>query len=81
MRRKVTQNIFKYSYTNEKSDLFKGHHILYRTGDFGRIINDKLFYEGRADSQVKVRGHRVDLSEVNAVLDQIDQVEIGVVLC
>ncbi len=60
---------------------FKGHQTLYRTGDFGRVLNGKLFYEGRADTQIKVRGHRVDISEVNAVLNKLDQVEIGVVLC
>jgi non-ribosomal peptide synthetase component F len=39
---------------------------MYRTGDYGRIVNDMLYFEGRADSQVKVRGHRVDLTEINA---------------
>ena len=26
--------------------------ILYKTGDFARIVNDRLYYEGRIDSQV-----------------------------
>ena len=25
---------------------------LYKTGDFARIVNDRLYYEGRIDSQV-----------------------------
>ena len=54
---------------------------MYRTGDYGRIINGMLYYEGRADSQIKVRGHRIDLTEINAVLDQLDQVSKGICLC
>lgn len=45
---------------------------LYRTGDLVRWVirgNDReLEYLGRVDSQVKVRGHRVELSEVEAAL-------------
>lgn len=38
-------------------------------------------YEGRTDSQVKVRGHRVDLSEIQKHLLEIDGVEKAIVLC
>lgn len=54
---------------------------MYRTGDYGRIVNGQLYYEGRADSQIKVRGHRIDLTEINAAVLQLDQVIKGVVLC
>ena len=54
---------------------------MYRTGDFGRVVNGFLYYEGRADSQIKIRGHRVDLTEINAILNQLEQIEKGVVLC
>ncbi|XP_042893379.1 putative acyl-activating enzyme 19 [Penaeus japonicus] len=49
--------------------------VLYRTGDFGRVVDDKLVYEGRTDSQVKVRGHRVDLSEIEAALQKVEEVD------
>ena len=39
----------------------------YRTGDRGRVLpNGELEYLGRADDQVKVRGHRVELGEVRS---------------
>ncbi|RZQ62330.1 Pls/PosA family non-ribosomal peptide synthetase [Amycolatopsis suaedae] len=42
---------------------------LYRTGDLGRVSgNGEIEYLGRADAEVKIRGHRVDLGEIESVL-------------
>jgi amino acid adenylation domain-containing protein len=42
---------------------------LYRTGDLGRLRPDgRLDHLGRVDSQVQLRGHRVELGEVRARL-------------
>lgn len=57
------------------------HKRLYRTGDFARIGADNLlYYEGRADNQVKIRGHRVDLSQIEMQLSRIENVRDAVVL-
>jgi amino acid adenylation domain-containing protein len=41
---------------------------LYRTGDRVRRIGDQFQFLGRADGQVKIRGHRVELAEVESHL-------------
>src|SRR4051812_41453332 len=53
---------------------------IYRTGDLGRILPDgEIEYLGRADSEVKVRGHRVDLQEIENVLLEHPRVAAAVV--
>ncbi len=42
---------------------------VYRSGDLGRLRPDgRLDHLGRIDNQVKVRGHRIELDEIRAVL-------------
>jgi amino acid adenylation domain-containing protein len=49
----------------------KGGARLYRTGDRGRYLpNGDIEYLGRADEQVKVRGYRIELAEVEAALSR-----------
>nr|XP_018903748.1 PREDICTED: uncharacterized protein LOC109034831 [Bemisia tabaci] len=55
--------------------------LLYKTGDYGKIVDGTLVYEGRTDSQVKVRGHRVDMSEIENSLHKINGVDKVAVLC
>jgi amino acid adenylation domain-containing protein len=44
---------------------------LYRSGDLGRFRADgEIEYLGRIDQQVKIRGHRVELGEIEGVLAQ-----------
>ncbi len=54
---------------------------LYRTGDLGRFREDgQIEYLGRLDHQVKLRGFRVELGEIEAALERQDGVEQAVVV-
>lgn len=45
---------------------------IYCTGDLGQYDkNGKLLYCGRKDSQVKILGHRIELDEIDAVIENI----------
>ncbi|GAA0250211.1 non-ribosomal peptide synthetase [Saccharothrix mutabilis subsp. mutabilis] len=53
---------------------------IYRTGDLGRIRPDgEIEYLGRIDAQVKVRGYRVEPTEVESVLLEVPGVAQAVV--
>ncbi|MBA2893790.1 non-ribosomal peptide synthetase [Nonomuraea soli] len=53
----------------------------YRTGDLGRYWPDgTLEFLGRADHQVKIRGHRLELGEVEAALEAHPLVDRAVVV-
>jgi amino acid adenylation domain-containing protein len=54
--------------------------VYFRTGDRARVLADgNLAFVARADRQVKVRGHRVELEEVEAALLSLASVEEAVV--
>ena len=54
---------------------------LYRTGDLGRRLADgRIAFLGRVDRQVKIRGHRVEPAEVEAVLSGLPTVREGAVV-
>jgi amino acid adenylation domain-containing protein len=47
----------------------------YRTGDLGYRTSDGVFYfVGRADRQVKINGHRIELGEIDAALRSHPQI-------
>ena len=55
---------------------------IYRTGDLGRVTREgDIEYLGRIDSQVKLRGYRIELTEIESVLlerEEIAQVAVCV---
>ena len=54
---------------------------LYRSGDLGRYLADgEIEYLGRIDQQIKIRGFRVEPSEIEATLDEHPAVRESVVI-
>jgi len=48
---------------------------IYRTGDLGRINEDgEIEFLGRIDTQIKLRGHRIELTEIESVLLEIPEI-------
>lgn len=66
--------------TRERFSEWRGERV-YRTGDHA-YCNERgeFVFVGRADQQVKVRGHRVELPEVEAALLRVSEAEHAVVL-
>jgi len=60
-------------------DRFGGGGVMYRTGD--QVVRDEhgvLTYLGRDDTQVKIRGHRVELGELETVSNAVPGVRASV---
>lgn len=48
---------------------------IYRTGDLGRIAEDgEIEFFGRIDTQIKLRGYRIELTEIESVLLEIPEI-------
>ncbi|MEQ0559644.1 AMP-binding protein [Amycolatopsis sp. NEAU-NG30] len=52
----------------------------YRTGDLGRLVPGGVEILGRLDDQVKLRGHRVQTGEIEAVLTELPGVGAAAVV-
>ena len=54
---------------------------LYKTGDMARYLPDgNLEFRGRIDKQVKVRGFRIELAEVEAIIARHPNIKNGIVI-
>ena len=53
----------------------------YLTGDLAYTKDEKIFYIGRKDKQVKFKGYRIELSEIENALNSFDCIEKTVVIC
>lgn len=49
---------------------------LYRTGDLGKWLpNGEIEYLGRIDNQIKIRGNRIEIGEVEYVVTSFDKIK------
>lgn len=69
--------------TSEKfmDNPYRSAERLFRTGDIARYLpNGELEYLGRVDSQVQIRGYRIELKEIEAVIKKFRLVDDAIVL-
>lgn len=53
---------------------------LYRTGDLGKLLpNGEIQCLGRTDQQVKIRGHRIELGDIETALSSLNEIKDAVV--
>ena len=68
-------------YTKNIYDDTKGYEVLYHSGDVARYLPDgNIQIIGRKDSQVKVRGFRIELSEVEEVIRRYEGIKDATVV-
>lgn len=77
-RDKLTQERFVTNPFVEKGATFNR---IYKTGDLVKWLpHGVLQYMGRNDDQIKIRGHRVELGEIEKVMSQLDEIKQSCVL-
>ena len=55
--------------------------VLYRTGDLGKLLpSGEIQCLGRIDHQVKIRGHRIELEEIEQAIEALENVHSAVVI-
>jgi reducing polyketide synthase SwnK len=58
------------------------HGLMYRTGDLARLLAPgKVSVIGRIDGQVKIRGHRIELGDIEAAITECENISGAVVIC
>jgi len=74
-----------YGDTEKTNAQFVKHPVsgerIYRTGDWGRYRPGGILeFLGRKDGQIKLRGHRVEIGEIEAVLNKFNDIRDSVVV-
>ncbi len=74
----VSQGYWQLTQQTQQAFLQEGDKRYYRSGDLVRINRDnELEYLGRLDDQIKRRGYRLELGEINAWLTMLDGISLS----
>lgn len=71
LKEELNKNIF-ITFNNKKA---------YLTGDLAYKKDNKIYYVGRKDKQIKFKGYRIELSEIESTLNSFEDIEKAVVTC
>lgn len=69
-----------YLNTENKSFIQYKNQKAYLTGDLGYIKNKVLYYKSRKDSQIKFKGYRIELADIEKNLEELNYIEKAVVV-
>ena len=75
----INENLSQVLFKQHSFEGF-GHEILFQTGDFANIVDNRLIFEGRKDNLVKILGKKVNLNEVGDVIRRFNKVKECIVL-
>ena len=67
----VGSGYFNRKNNKEKFFFSKNKKTLFKTGDYAIRFNKELYFKNRIDNQVKIKGHRIELDEINFNLQKI----------
>lgn len=77
----ITKGYLHQAELTQENYIMVDHQRFYRTGDVGRFdANGNLEILGRSDFQIKLRGIRIELGDIETTLRQIPGVREGVVV-
>lgn len=68
-----------YVDSNERNFIMYNNQKAYKTGDLGYIKNGILYYKGRKDKQVKYKGYRIELDDIEQNLNKLEYVDRAIV--
>lgn len=77
----TSKNFLSNPYQSEEDKIQNVNNKLYKTGDMVRYLpNGELEYLGRGDSQIKIKGFRIEPSEIEIVINHYSGVKQSVVV-
>ena len=80
-KERFISNPFSVNSNNFTSITHSSNTLLYKTGDKARYLSDgNIEFIERVDSQVKVRGFRIELAEIETAIKQYPSINQGVVI-